>query len=178
MTTLLFRLLPPAVLALVLVGCTGAPGASTNFDFGNVTTYAWKEPPTFARGTTDGENGELADFERRVQRVLERRGIELVAKDRAQILLSGQILIDNRTHELDPNYSVYSAEQFEVAILSLEVFDKKNRSLVWTDDEERRLRTTGRRFGRRLVEEFSETGEERKWRIYDMVDELLKRLPE
>jgi hypothetical protein len=178
MNTLLLRLLSSALLAITLAGCAGGPGPASDFDFGGVTTYAWKEPASFGRGATDGEQGELADFERRVQRMLERRGIELVAKDRAQILLSGQILIDERTHELDPNYSVYSAERFEVAILSLEVYDRKNRKLVWTDDEESRLRTTGRRFGRRLVEEFSATDEVRRWRIYDMVDALLARLPE
>lgn len=176
------KLLRPSLLsALLLVasaGCAGTHGVASDYDFADVATYAWRQPPKFAKGTKDGEEEELRDFERRVQRVMERRGIELVPKDRAQILLAGEVRVDQRTQTMDPNYSVYSAEQYEMAILTLEAFDRTKRQLVWTDSEELRLRTTGRRFGRRLVEEFTETGDERRWRIYDMVDALLARWPE
>jgi hypothetical protein len=81
MNTLLLRLLSSALLAITLAGCAGGPGPASDFDFGGVTTYAWKEPASFGRGATDGEQGELADFERRVQRMLERRGFALQAAD-------------------------------------------------------------------------------------------------
>jgi len=170
------RTLPASLLAFAFAACASPP--EYDYHFGEVDSYAWKEPPGFASGTDVGQSGELADFERRVERRLERRGIDLVPKDRAQIVLSGQIRIDTRTHELDPNYSVYSAERFEVAILQLQVYDRAERRLVWSGEEEQRLRTTGHRFGRRLVEEFSDTDEPRQWRIYDMVDKLIDRLPE
>ncbi len=85
--------------------------------------------------------------------------------------------VDRRTRALDPNYSVYSAEEFEVATLTLDVYDRKSRTLVWSDREQQRLRTTGQRFGGRLAEDFTPTAEHRNWQVYGMVDALLARLP-
>ena len=179
-TNLLRIILSTAALALAS-SCAGTPDnvLDPDFDFGGVVSYAWKEAPRFAAAATatDGEEDELRDFERRVERVLERRGIGLVPKERAQIVLSGSVGVETRERPLDPNYSVYSAEQYEVATITLEVYDRRRRELVWADDESSPLRTVGRRFGRRLVEDWAPSGEERRWRIYDMVDALLARLP-
>ena len=83
-----------------------------------------------------------------------------------------------RERPLDPNYSVYASEQYEVATITLEVYQRAARKLVWADQETLPLRTVARRFGRRLAEDWSETGDERRWRVDDMVDALVGRLPE
>lgn len=171
------RLQPLWLIASVLAGCAGAPTMDATYDFAAVRSYAWKEPVRYANGVESGEEGELSDFERRGRRVLERRDVLLVPKPRAEILLSGQILVERRTRALDPNYSVYSAEEFEVATLTLDVYDRKSRTLVWSDREQQRLRTTGQRFGGRLAEDFTPTAEHRNWQVYGMVDALLARLP-
>ncbi|MGC6489475.1 MAG: hypothetical protein ACON4Z_17650 [Planctomycetota bacterium] len=169
-------LFPPGLALALLASCAGAPRGVVDpgFDFGDVVSYAWKEAPRFAAGADDGE---LRAFERRVERVLERRGIGLVEKRRAQVLLSGAIAIEERERQLDPNYSVHSAEKYELAVMTLEVYDRRRRALVWADDEPLPLRTVGRRFGRRLVEDWTPTGDDRRWRVDDMVDALLARLP-
>ena len=166
-------------LAALLAGCAGGHPQllDPDFDFGDVVSYAWKEAPRFDGGRAEGEDDELRDLERRVERDLERRGIRLVAKERAQIVLSVSIAIETRERPLDPNYSVYSAEEFEVATLTLDVYDRKSRTLVWSDREQRRLRTIGQRFGGRLAEDFTPTDEQRDWQVYGMVDALLARLP-
>ena len=169
-----------AAAAALFAACAGAPANVLDpaFDFGAVLSYAWKEPPRFAAGAADEDgDGALRDLERRVARVLARRGIEQVQKERAQVVLSGALAIDTRERPLDPNYSVYSAEQYEVATLTLQVYDRRRRALVWTDAESLPLRTVGRRFGRRLVEDWTPTGDERRWRVDAMVDALLERLP-
>ena len=171
-----------AAAAALGSACAGAPANVLDpaFDFGAVISYAWKEPPRFAAGAVgDGRDGDdaLRDLERRVARVLARRGIEQVQKERAQVVLSGALAIDTRERPLDPNYSVYSSEQYEVATLTLEVYDRRRRALVWTDAESLPLRTVGRRFGRRLVEDWTPTGDERRWRVDAMVDAVLERLP-
>ncbi|MCK5941393.1 MAG: DUF4136 domain-containing protein [Planctomycetes bacterium] len=173
------RLFSLALLAscLALAACAGPARIDADFDFGAVDSYAWKEPPSYASPAAGGEPGELDDLARRVQRQLERRGIELVAKPRARVLLSATLRIETRVEQLDPNYSVYSAQQFEVCTMTLDVYDRERRQLVWSDRTTRRLRTTGHRFGRRLAEEFSPTDQPRDWQIHDMVDELIARLP-
>jgi len=168
---------PRWLLVALLAGCAGAPTTDVTYDFAAVRSYAWKEPVRYADGVESGEEGELSDFERRVRRVLERRDVLLVPKPRAEVLLSGRILVERRTRALDPNYSVYSAEEFEVATLTLDVYDRKSRTLVWSDREQRRLRTIGQRFGGRLAEDFTPTDEQRDWQVYGMVDALLARLP-
>ena len=168
---------PRWLLVALLAGCAGAPTTDVTYDFAAVRSYAWKEPVRYADGVESGEEGELSDFERRVRRVLERRDVLLVPKPRAEVLLSGRILVERRPRALDPNYSVYSAEEFEVATLTLDVYDRKSRTLVWSDREQQRLRTTGQRFGGRLAEDFTPTDEQRDWQVYGMVDALLARLP-
>jgi len=167
-------------LAALLAGCAGGHPQllDPDFDFGDVVSYAWKEAPRFDGGMAEGEDDELRDLERRVERDLERRGIRLVAKERAQIVLSGTITVETRERPLDPNYSVYASEQYEVATITLEVYQRAARKLVWADQETLPLRTVARRFGRRLVEDWSETGDERRWRVDEMVDALVGRLPE
>ena len=174
------KLALPLSLAALMTACVGGHPQllDPDFDFGDVVSYAWKEAPRFDGGMAEGEDDELRDLERRVERDLERRGIRLVAKERAQIVLSGTIAVETRERPLDPNYSVYASEQYEVATITLEVYERAARKLVWTDQETLPLRTVARRFGRRLVEDWSETGDERRWRVDDMVDALVGRLPE
>ena len=165
------------LLVALLAGCAGAPTTDVTYDFAAVRSYAWKEPVRYADGVESGEEGELSDFERRVRRVLERLDVLLVPKPREEVLLSGRILVERRTRAIDPNYSVYSAEEFEVATLTLDVYDRKSRTLVWSDREQRRLRTTGQRFGGRLAEDFTPTDEQRVDHAVDLPVALLARLP-
>ena len=171
------RLLLLALLACAVTGCASNRGVlDPDFDFAGITSYAWRDAPSYAGGSTD-HPGELADFERRVQRVLEERGVQLVAKSDAQVLLTGVLSVVRRVEQSDPNFTNWTTTEYEVGTMTIEVYDRQRRKRVWSDELSRRLRDTARAFGGRLGNPMVETGERRDWRIYDMVDELLARLP-
>lgn len=164
-------------LALSLCSCAGAPGWSADFAFGEVRAYAWKEPLRWTGARDEDQETVLSDFQRRVGRNMKRLEISDGPAEQAQILLRGELGIETRTHQMDPVYSIYSEEQFEVASMTLEIYDQRGRDLIWTDREELRICTTGHRFRRTRDEEWRKTNHPRHWQIYAMVDALIARIP-
>lgn len=169
-----FVLLP---LASLLCGCAGAPGWNADFAFDDVRAFAWKEPVQWIGADDEDQETVLSDFERRVGRNMQRMEINDGPPEQAQILLSGALRIETRTHQMDPVYSIYSEEQFEVATMTLQIYDRRGRDLIWSDQEELRICTTGHRFRKSRDEEWRATNHPRNWQIYTMVDALITRIP-
>ena len=169
-----FVLLP---LALLLCSCASAPSWDAGFAFDDVRVYAWREPAQWSGANDEDQERVLNEFERRVDRALQRMEVSDGPAEQAQILLSGALRIETRTHQMDPVYSIYSEEQYEVAIMTLQIRDRRGIDIIWSDREEVRICTTGHRFRRSRDEEWRKTDYPRNWQIFAMVDALIDRIP-
>jgi hypothetical protein len=167
-----------AAFCLAASGCSGVDtDRDRSFDFAAVRNYAWKEPPQFA-GDAAGDDAEvlLTQVQRRIDRALTRRGIGLVDKPEADVVLSSKLRIETRVQDNDPQFAVFVAEEYEIAVLELEIFARAERRSVWSGRSQDRLRYVSR--GTSGVEvRFVPTDEPRSWHLDDMVDRITAKLP-
>ncbi|MFK7741549.1 MAG: DUF4136 domain-containing protein [Planctomycetota bacterium] len=147
-----------------------------NYAFGDVTTFAWRAAPRYAAGAATGELDHLRTLENRIERQLDARGIRLVPKKRAHIVVSATLAVETGTESTDRTYATYASEQFEEGILTVQVFDRAKRKLIWAGEGRERLRVKARSFGQ-LVARYEPTNEPRVWPIEKMVDRVLARIP-
>ena len=172
------KLLRETLLLSLLAACSGVDTVrDSSFDFDAVTSYAWKEGPRMT-GTSDRDEEDrlLQQLRQRIDFNLEQRGWKQVEKAAADVVISARVRIETRVQQNDPNFALYVAEEYEQAILEIEVFNRLARKSVWRGQREDRLRYTSRAIGG-VHQRFEPTGELRQWHIDKMADRVLDRLP-
>jgi hypothetical protein len=170
-----------ALVAALWFTASGCSGVDTNrdrsFDFAVVRNYAWKEPPQFVGDAEDDDvEGLLTQAQRRIDRALTRRGIALVDKSEADVVLSAKLRVETRVQDNDPQFAVFVAEEYEVGTLELEIFERLQRRSVWSGRSHDRLRYSSRATTGVEVR-FVPTDEPRTWHLDDMVDRITAQLP-
>lgn len=171
---------PSALLALLAMAaaCSSVIRVSDpSFSLEGVTGFAWRDAPRFAGEVPDDADALLAEVRRHTRRALEAHGVRAVDKAESQIVLSATLQIRVDVEKNDRNYALHESTQFEHAVLTLQVFDRAQRKLVWEGETSRRLRASAQAFGG-LVQRWEPTGEARNWQLRTMVEELLAHLPE
>jgi len=178
MTGSLVRAALVAVFCLAIPGCAGvATDRDGSFDFAAVRNSAWKEPPQFAGDAGDDDAEQLlTQVQRRIDRALTRRGIGLVDKPEADVVLNATLRIETRVQDNDPQFAVFVAEEFEIATLEIEIFERVLRRSVWSGSSHDRLRYLSRATSGVEVR-FVPTDEPRSWHLDDMVDRITAKLP-
>lgn len=172
------NLLPSACLGLLALSCACSGTdhvVDPGFDFAAVTSYAWKEEPKFL-STDVADEALLRTLERRIERLLSDRGVPTVQKSAADVVLSSTLGVSKQLERKDRQYSSYASEEIEIGTLTLQIFDRQRRKLVWSAETSARLRVSGKAFGG-LVQRIEPTDEPRVWPIEKMVEELVELLP-
>lgn len=166
------------ILCCALAACAGvATRGERDYDFAAVTSYGWKDPPQLL-GMTDPaeETAVLGELQRRVDRLLERRGMTRVDKGDAQVLLVATIRVDTAVQQNDPQFSLYVAEEYERATLRIDVYDRMRRRLVWSGERTDRLRYTARAIGGTVMR-FTPVDAPREWHVEPMVERIVGATP-
>lgn len=165
-------------LCCAFAACAGvATTSAPDYDFAAATTYAWKDPPQLLGEADPAEEAAvLGELQRRVDRLLERRGMKLVDKGAAQVLLAAAIRIDTSVQQNDPQFSLYVAEEYERATLRIEVYDRPRRRLVWSGERTDRLRYTSHAIGGTVMR-FTPVTAGREWHVEPMVERIVDAMP-
>lgn len=178
----LLRGLPCLGLAAVPLGCSGIEvetQSAEDVDLSRFATYAWNpEPNRFAPEVLGEEDLALRTaIQQRVDAGLARRGYRKTGLFEAQMILDSAVSIDLRQSTRDPYFSTYAVEQYEEGKIALVVLDKETRRALWNGSATRNLRVLARGVGLQRVQ-LVPTEETRDWRLDEMVEKILARIPE
>lgn len=163
-----------ACCAALLVNCsTIRTTRSPGFEFSKVDSYAWRRPPRFLREIPRDSDLLLTKMEQSIDRELQKLGIRPADPGQAAVLVDASLQMVLELQRNDPFYDLYVAEKYETASLRITLYDPAMRQL-WTGRCRHTLRLVSRSTGG-TKPEFHPTGEQRDWRIKQMVERILAR---
>lgn len=174
-----------ALLALVLaLGLTACSAVRTDVqrdetaDFGNYRAFAWAEqpPPNSVAGQRVNDPDVLAELRTSLGAQLSARGLREVSADRADLLLTPHLRLQERVRKTDPYFTGYPAEKIEDALLVLEFVEPVSCRSVWTGTGRMELRKTANGVGVGHAA-YNGVDNERNWRVDTMVAGLLAQFP-
>jgi Domain of unknown function (DUF4136) len=149
----------------------GAPvDASTYVEF---DTFAWDDRPAAREdGKPVLDEAVSAAVKKQVEAELLELGIYPAERKDASLLVSQALSVRTRQRSKDPYFTFYVAERWEEGLLTLEFRDARERSLVWRGRGRSELRVTARGNGVTSIR-YTDTDEERKWPVAEMIDSIL-----
>lgn len=124
------RLLTAAALCAALAACSGLEVRSQhepNVDFASFTTYAWAS----AIAANDLE-AEVIDVVRpEVDRILASKGLSLVDRTEATVVVEEHLIVEQVTRANDPYYAFDRYTTYERGTLLLDLIDPGSSEVVW-----------------------------------------------
>jgi hypothetical protein len=172
----------PAVLLLAAsAACSGIQTEATTdgaADFTAYRSFSWshRAEPAGQPGQPVDDTDLEAAVRAAVDATLVARRLTRADRDEADLLLGLTLRVEERLQANDPYFATYPAEKFELGHLVIDAVDAKTGERVWRGRAQNRLRYTERLMGVSSAQ-FVATGEERRWRIEDMVEAVLVHFP-
>ena len=170
---MMIRLLLLSSLLAPMTGCRTTSvdgGGEPSRDLAGYETYAWVSPE--GRTLRALEGGLRQEVMHVADEQLSAMGLIGVTPRDADLLLSTRLTASAKLQATDPYYSFHAAEKVEDGTLELSFVDAATSELLWKGSSRRRLRRVAKGVGLYKLE-FVETGEERDWRLREMVERIL-----
>lgn len=140
-------------------------------------TYAWDFPLRDFPDPSGTPGLPWEEFSSAIESELAALGVERVPRDEARWRLRLDLEIEIKYENHDPLYSLYVAEKYEEAIVSLEWLDPSTGEMAWHSESRHTLRDLERTMGGPVVHRWTPTGDPREWRIEDVVTRILESVP-
>ena len=168
-----------SVLALLVTACAQHTHSTVDqaADFAGLTTYAWLDDG----GNQSSKDSDIAAMARQFRAAVDQellgKGMQPVAFREADLIVSQTLAIERHNVSNDPFHLRPLIEQYEEAVLTIEVVAMGKDSSVWRSVGRSRLRLAAVSVGLHAPK-MVDTGEPREWKVNELAAAALKDFPE
>lgn len=157
--------------ASLLAACSGVRvEGDSSFRFSPEDRYAWRP----SSRTVSGDEGIPVEAMRRaIDRELGERGLRVVPRAQAGLLLELNLGVETKVVSNDPYFDLYAREMREDGVVRLEVTDAETDAKRWAGETRVRLRFSAHSMTGVIGSDWVETDKPRQWRIREVASRLL-----